>query len=126
MSVHKIRLFYSVTGANDFHQWLQQWHDSVLTETSDIITNQKPATVVSQVEPDTDYYAVTFTYPIDNNPNEILEQPYQKLTEYCDWSKVGYHECGDVPDNPTKSDCNYPESKTYRDGDIPEYIPSLN
>jgi hypothetical protein len=127
MTVHKIRLFYSVVGAEKFHQWLQQWHDSVRTETTDLITNETPDVPVSQLRSDaTEYYSVTFSYPSDENPTEILEKPYQKLTEHCDWSKVGYHICDDVPDNPTKSDCHYPEDKIYRDGDMPDHIPSLN
>jgi hypothetical protein len=127
MAVHKIRLFYSVAGGDEFHEWLEDWHKSVSTQTADLITNETPDAPVSQLRSDvTEYYTVSFTYPSDENPKEILKQPHQKLVECCDWSKVGYHECDDVPDNSTKSDCHYPDDKIYRDGDIPEHIPSLN
>jgi hypothetical protein len=127
MSIDKIRLFYSVTGADQFHQWLQQWHESVATETTDLIINDIPdAPILRPGADDAEYYTVSLTYPSEETPTKKLEQPYQKLVEYCEWSKVGYHECSDVPDNPTKSNCHYPEDKIQRDGNIPEYIPSLN
>jgi hypothetical protein len=126
MPIHKIRLYYSVTGSDQFHQWIEQWHDSVNTETSDLITNEIPNSTISRINIDAEYYGVTFTYPLSENATEVLEQPYQKLVEYCDWSKVGYHECDDVADNTVNSDCNYPEDKIYRDDDVPVYVPSLN
>jgi hypothetical protein len=127
MSVHKIKLFYPSTGSDQFHQWLQNWHESIGTETTDLINNQRPDSTFSQLGADTtEYYTVTFTYPSYEGRSEILEKPYQKLVECCEWSKVGYHECGDVPDNPDKSDCHYPEHKIHREGEIPNDIPSLN
>jgi hypothetical protein len=127
MTVHKIRLFYSVRGADQFHQWLQQWHESVVTETTDLITNDIPDAPISRPgADDAEYYTVTLSYPLKERPTEMLEQPYQKLIEYCDWSKVGYHQCGDVPNNSIKSGCHYPKDKIYTDGDVPNHIPSLN
>jgi hypothetical protein len=124
MSVHKIRLFYSHSGADDFHSWLTQWHESIKTDTADKITNKTPSVSVSRLDGN-EYYTATLTYPSDENLTVVLEEPYKKLTEYCDWSKVGYHKCDDVSDNPNKSDCHYLENKIHRDGDIPEHIPSL-
>jgi hypothetical protein len=127
MSVHKIRLFYSLIGSDQFHQWLIEWHDSVNTHTTDLITNEIPNRPISQSGgADNSYYAVTFTYPTDEDRVEILKQPYQKLTEYCAWSQVAYHKCGDVPSNAAKSDCSHPEDAIYRDGGVPEHIPPIN
>jgi hypothetical protein len=127
MKVHKLQLYYSVAGSEQFHQWLTQWHDSLRTETTDLITNEIPDVPTSQLTSDGgEYFTVTFTYASSENATEILNQPYKKLLGCSDWSKVGYHECDDVPDNPTKTDCHYPEDKIHRDGDIPGYVPSLN
>jgi hypothetical protein len=128
MTIHKIKLYYSITGSDEFHSSLQQWHDFIQSETTDLITNEIPDAPVSQVGSDanSEYYTVTHSYPSTENPTEILEQSYKKLVKYCNWSKIGYHQCGDVPDNSIKSDCHYPEDQIYRNGDIPEYIPSLN
>jgi hypothetical protein len=128
MSVHKITLCYSTEGAAEFHEWLMtELHESVSTQTQDLITNKTPDDPIPQIRPKADrYYAVTFTYPEYENPTEILDQAYVKLSTHCEWSQVAYHECGDVSDNAAKSDCHYPENKVHRDGDIPEYVPSLN
>jgi hypothetical protein len=124
MFVHKLRLYYSTGGADKFHQWLQTWHESVATETSDLITNQKPENTVTKPDIDNQWYKVTFSY---NSSVDITElQPlYGKLTECCDWSKAAYHSCPDIPTNTDRGDCSIKESNVYRDGDIPAYIPRL-
>jgi predicted Zn-dependent protease len=127
MYTHKIKLYYSVTGADRFHQSLQQLHDSVNTETTDLIINEVPDSPVSKLnQKDSEYYTLTLNYPPNENPIEILEQINQELVKYCDWSQVGYHKCEDVSDNPAKTNCLRSEDKIHRDGDIPKYIPSLN
>jgi hypothetical protein len=126
MPVHKIKLYYSVVGADQFHQWLAEWHTSVNTDTADLIANEVPDATVSQPGVSSDYYSVTFSYPPPNAPTEILKQPYQKLVECCKWSKVGYHQCGDMPGGTTDTDCHYTQNKIYADGDVPEHIPGFN
>jgi hypothetical protein len=122
--IHKITLYYSLSGADQFHQWLQTWHDSVATETSDLITNEVPENTTTKIGVSNEWYSVTFTY---NSSADITElQPlYDKLTECCAWSKTGYHSCPDVPANTDPHDCSIKESNVYRDGDIPPYIPTL-
>jgi hypothetical protein len=112
-------------GADEFHQWLQTWHDSVATETSDLITNEKPEYTTTNSDIDNEWYTVTFTY---NSSEDITElQPlYDKLTEYCAWSRAAYHSCPDVPANTDRDDCSINESDIDRNGDIPEYVGSLS
>jgi hypothetical protein len=124
MFVHKITLYYSLSGADQFHQWLQTWHESVATQTSDSITNEIPDSITTKSGINDEWYTVTFTY---NSSEDITElQPlYDKLTECCAWSKAAYHSCPDVPANTDRGDCSISEANVYRDGDIPSYIPTL-
>jgi hypothetical protein len=122
--IHKTRLCYSRKGADEFHQWLQTWHDSVATETSDLITNEIPDSATTKLDVNNEWYSVTFTYNSSEDITE-LQALYDKLTECCEWSKAAYHSCPDVSANTDKDDCSIKESNVYRDGDIPSYIPTL-
>jgi hypothetical protein len=125
MTVHKITLCYSKNGADELHQWLRTWHPSVTTKTSDAITNEIPDNARTTPDIDNQWFSATFTYHTTEDITE-LQLLYDKLMEYCEWSKAGYHYCPDVPENTDPHDCSIDESNIYRDGDIPEYIPSLN
>jgi hypothetical protein len=124
MFVHKIILYYSTHGVTDFHGWLQTWHDSVATETSDLITNEIPDITTTKLDVNNEWYKVTFTYNSSEDITE-LEPLYDKLIECCTWSKAAYHSCPDVAANTDADDCSIKESNVYRDGDIPSYIPTL-
>jgi hypothetical protein len=125
MHINKLRLFYSVNGSEDFHEWAKTWHNSMSTNTSDTITNNMPESPTTNPNVNNEWYQTTFTYN-SNEDTEELQQLYDKISEYCKWSKVAYHLCPDVPENTDPHDCSIDESDIYRDGDIPEYIPSLN
>jgi hypothetical protein len=124
MVVHKIQIYYSVSGVDEFHQWLETWHESVSTQTSDFITNEIPESTTTKPDVTDEWYSATFTY---NSSEDITElQPlYDKLIECCAWSKAVYHSCPDVHENAYRGDCSIKESNVYRDGDIPSYIETL-
>jgi hypothetical protein len=125
MPLHKIKLCYSVDGATAFHNWLQDWHDSVSTQTSDRITNEIPKETITKIGVDDEWYNVMFSY---NSTEDITELQllYDKIAEYCAWSVVGYHNCPDVKNVADPERCIIEESDIYRDGDLPGYIDPPN
>jgi hypothetical protein len=97
----------------------------VATETSDLITDEIPDNTTKKPDQNNEWYSVTFSYNQDVDITE-LQSLYDKLIECCVWSKAAYHSCPDISKNENPHDCSIDESDMYRDGDIPEYVPSLN
>jgi hypothetical protein len=123
--IHKIRLYYSTTGSQTFHDWLTDWNATKDGDTNDAIDNSIPANTTTPEDRNIEYYTETLTYQSSHDPTVLLEGPYTKLTEVCGWARVGYHKCDH--DNPQKShDCSFNDADIYEHGDIPDAIPSLN
>jgi hypothetical protein len=118
-------MVYSVEGSDNFHQWLKGWHESVPCDTKDIVDNKIPTSTTNINDVSSEWYTVYFSYESSADISE-LESVYNKVKEYCSWSLVAYHSCPDIPKNTDPHMCSINESDIYRNGDIPEYVPSLN
>jgi hypothetical protein len=121
--IHRVRLHYSTTGSQTFHDWLTQWQSHKPTDTADSVVNDIPESPVS-VQPDTDddYYAVSLSYEFSMSVETVFREPYQALSDYCEWHRVGYHACTHDQDSP--DECRI--DRVLADGPVPAYVPSVS
>jgi hypothetical protein len=123
--IHKIKLYYSTSDADAFHDWLTDWNATKDGNTNDEIDNNIPANTTTPEDSNIEYYRVELTYQSSHDPTVLLQEPYQKLTELCEWARVGYHKCDH--DNLKKShDCSFDDADIDEHGDIPDAISSLS
>jgi hypothetical protein len=124
MTVHRICLLYPLEGSKTFHSWLADWNNTRDSDTGDEMVNQIPdAPVTPRDELNPEYYSVALSYDFSESPAEVLKEPYLALTDFCDWSRVGYHECDHDKDNPEP--CAFIDDHVFEDGTIPDHVPTL-
>jgi hypothetical protein len=124
VTVHRIKLYYSTTDAEMFHSWLTDWDASRDGDTGDEVTNEIPdVPVTPRVKSNDEYFSATLSYDFAEPPTEVLKEPYHALTEHCDWSRVGYHECDHDESNPEP--CAFIDYHVLEDGTVPDHIPTF-
>jgi hypothetical protein len=122
--IHRIGLYYSTTGADAFHDWLTIWKADLDGDTADAVDNTIPSEPTSSMESDIEYYSVSMTFASHEDPLIVLEEPYTKLVELCEWSRVGYHACQHDEDNP--GDCAWNAENIPADnGTVPDPVPAF-
>jgi hypothetical protein len=129
MSSHRIHLYYSTDGVTDtpdtgFHSWLEDWNDIFNTDTADEVQNSIPdAPQQPQDSANESYYLAKLTYASSEDPLIILKDPYNALTDYCSWSRVGYHACNHGYDD--EDGCQWREENIREDPPVPEHVPAF-
>jgi hypothetical protein len=124
MTVNRITLYYSVVGSETFHSWLTDWDSDRDSDTGDELTNEIPdAPVTPRDESNAEYYTVALSYDFAEPPAEVLKEPYHALVDYCDWSRIGYHECQHDENNPKP--CAFIDDHVIEDGTVPDHVPAL-
>jgi hypothetical protein len=130
MTSHRIHLYYATDGVTTdpdtgFHSWLKDWNNIFDTDTPDEVLNSIPDAPTEPLDPTKEsYYQAQLTYAASEDPLEILEDPYYALTDYCSWSRVGYHSCDHgyaVGDD----DCQWREENIREDPPVPEHVPTF-
>lgn len=119
MVIHRIRAHYSVNGADAFHQWLVDWNSSQDHETDDSVVNAKPDAPI-ETENGEKYYQVSLSFNWTDGQFDVLEEPYLKLAELTDWSRVVHHRC--EHDEPDGSGCKWETKLEPDDCTVPEYV----
>jgi hypothetical protein len=122
--IHRIRLYYSTTGSDAFHDWLTTWKADLDGDTADAVENNIPDASMSPRNNDLECYAVSMTFASHEDPLVVLEDPYGKLVECCEWSRAGYHACQHDEANP--GDCTWKAENIPPDnGTVPDPVPAF-
>jgi hypothetical protein len=122
--IHRIRLYYSTTGADAFHEWLTTWKADLDGDTADAVSNNIPDAPTSPQNSDLEYYSVSMTFASHEDPLVVFKDPYGKLVECCEWSRVGYHACQHDEANP--GDCTWKAENIPADnGTVPDPVPTF-
>jgi len=123
MTAHRVRLFYSTTGASGFHDWLSVWLTNMGPWASDEVTNEVPQnTVTAGVDgTGTEYYRVELAFDWTEGKAIILDNLDGYAASYCDWHRIGYHVC--THDDADTQPCSW--ETTRESGTPPQDIPTL-
>jgi hypothetical protein len=123
MPVHRIQLIYSLSDAKALHEWLSQWQSTKPTDTADSVVNDIPESPVSaRTDTDAAYYRVSLSYQFSMAVETVFREPYEALSDYCEWHRIGYHACTHDRDSP--DECSI--DRVLADGSVPAYVPSLS
>lgn len=121
MTVHRIRLYHSTTGAQSYHGWLDTWLTNMQPWTDDEVTNELP-TLVEKSDGDGEWYQTELAFEWTEERAHILDNLDQYAASYCDWHRIGYHECSHDEDDPEP--CSWDEVR--ENGTVPDYIPGMS
>jgi hypothetical protein len=121
MTVHRVRLYHSTTGAQDYHDWLSQWLNNVDAALQSEVDNEPP-TLREQVDGDGEWYQGDLAFTWDEGKANILDNLDIYAANNCDWHRIGYHECSHDEDNPAP--CGWDE-QPRENGSVPAYIPDM-
>lgn len=117
--IHRARLFHSTAGAQDFHGWLETWLTNMEPWADPEVENELPSQR-DQLEGDGEWYQTELAFEWTEDRAHILDNLDQYAQSYCDWHRIGYHECThDGEGGP----CSWNERR--QNGTVPDYIPSV-
>jgi hypothetical protein len=91
-------------------------------DTADAVSNNIPDATKSSQNSDLEYYSVSMTFASHEDPLVVLEDPYGKLVELCDWSRVGYHACQHDETDP--GNCEW-DKIPDDNGTVPDPVPAF-
>lgn len=117
--IHRVRLFHSTTGASSFHNWLETWLTNMQPWADPEVENTLP----TEREPalaDGPYYQTELAFEWTEDRAIILDNLDQYAAAYCDWHRIGYHEC---THDGTGGPCSWDERR--QNGPVPSYIPGV-
>lgn len=120
MTVHRVRLFHSADGAEDYHTWLGQWITNMQPWEDPEVTNELP-TIREPIDGGEDYYQTELAFEWGENRAIILDNLDEHATIHCEWHRIGYHECTHDETDPTP--CSWDERR--QDGPVTSNIPSV-
>ncbi len=120
MTVHRVRLYHSTTGAGDFHAWIGQWLINMQPWADPEVTNELPEETTNR-EADS-YYSGELAFEWSEDKAHILDNLDQYMASYCDWHRLGYHVCSH--DEEPLTSCSWGEVR--ENGSVPSYIPEMN
>jgi len=116
---HRVRLFHSVTGADSYHGWLETWLTNMSPWDAGEVTNDLP-TLSDSIDGSAKWYQTELAFAWSEDRSIILDQLDQYAASYCDWHRIGYHEC---THDGTGGPCSWNE--TRENGAVPSAIPNM-
>lgn len=119
--IHRTRLYYSTTGAASFHAWLSQWLINMSPWAAPEVTNEVPESPTTPIDGGDDYYVVELAFEWAEDRAHILDNLSQYAAAYCEWHRIGYHEC---THDGTGGPCSWAEQR--ESGTVPEYIEDMS
>jgi len=125
MTVHMIRVFI---GPND-KMTLQQANDELdkwVNNHSEWVEDMAAHVVSETVTPSgSKYWLGSYRFQFDDAKDNLLTKCEDKLTDKCDWYRLGYHNCDH--DESDRSGCSWDDQRewTAKDQTIPSDVPSF-
>jgi len=120
MTIHRVRLFHSTAGASGFHGWLDSWLTNMVPWANPEVENTLP-TEREPIGGGTNYYLTELAFEWSEDRAHILDNLDQYATSYCDWHRIGYHECSHDDDGVP---CSWDEQR--ENGAIPGYSTDMS
>lgn len=121
MTVHRVRLYHSTDGAQSYHDWLGQWLNNVDAALQSEIDNEPP-TIEQTEDEKQEWYSGNLAFEWDEGKAHILDNIDQYAAAYCNWHRIGYHECSHDEENLTP--CSWDEQR--ENGTVPDDIPDMS
>lgn len=121
MTIHRVRLYYSNTGATSFHGWLSTWLTNMQPWSGGEVANSVPDAPTSPFDSDLKYYSVELAFDWSEDKSIILDQLDGYVSAYCDWSRLGYHVCDHDEDD--RTGCQWEEIR--ENGSVSSDVPVL-
>mgnify|MGYP000182063460 CR=1 FL=1 len=116
MSIHRVRLTYSESGAQSFNGWLETYLTNM--EPWSERENAVPTLRDEQISDTPAHYSGDLTFAWSEDKSIIKDQLWGYLTAYCDWGVLRYHVCDHDSENPTP--CEWEETNTH--GAVPDGV----
>jgi hypothetical protein len=121
MSVHRMRLCYSTSGAESFRTWFTNWQLNTHTETDDGVTNEIPDSPWNPSPAIGDpHYRVDLSFPESKNAAKLIQEISDALAGYCEWSRLAYHQCPHEKVSP--NECVWKTQEDPGTGTVPGYV----
>lgn len=120
MTIHRVRLFHSPTGADSYHGWLDTWLTNMEPWSDPEVTNNLP-TQRSPIGSDVTYYQTELEFEWSEDRAIILDQLDGYARSYCDWHRIGYHECAHDDND---GSCSWDEQRGS--GTVPSVIADMS
>ena len=120
MTIHRVRLYHSTTGASSYHGWLDQWLLNMSPWEDPEVTNELP-TLREHLETGAEYYQTEIAFEWSEDRAIILDNLDQYAASYCDWHRIGYHVC---THDDNGGPCSWDEQR--QNGSVPNYIPDMS
>lgn len=119
--IHRVRLYHSTEGAQEYHDWLEVWLTNMEPWEDPEVENDLPK--LTQIEePDSgEYYRGELAFAWSEDRAHILDNLDQYADAHTDWHRIGYHECTHDEDG---GPCDWDEQR--ESGDVPHYIPQMS
>jgi len=121
MTVHRIRLYHSTAGAQSYHDWLETWLINMEPWADPEVSNDVP-TLREQMGRGGQYYQTELAFEWSEDRAIILDQLSQYAASYCDWYRIGYHEC--AHDDDDAEPCSWDEQR--ENGTAPDHIKDMS
>lgn len=112
MSIHRVRLRYSETGAQSFNGWLETWLVNMQPWA------ERPNEVPALREEPSAHYGGDLTFAWSEDKSIILDQLDGYLSAYCDWYRIWYHICDH--DESERGNCSWDAQR--EGGQVPEWV----
>ena len=118
--IHRVRLYHSTDGSDGYHSWLDTLLTNLEPWASDEVSNDLPTEkepLESEYDP---YYQGELAFEWTEDRSHILDNLDSYAASYCNWHRIGYHECTHDSDG---GPCSWDEQR--ESGSIPTYIESM-
>jgi len=120
MTVHRFRVIHSTTGAESYHNWLHQWLLNVDAALQSSVSNESPK-LVDAFDGSGTWYQGDLAFDWAEGKANIFDNIELYADSYCDWHRIGYHECSH--DETEITSCSWQEVR--ESGTIPSYVPDM-
>jgi hypothetical protein len=120
MTVHRVRLVHSVTGADSYHGWLDQWLTNMQAWDAPEVTNDVP-TLREPIDGSDSYYQGELAFAWSEDKAIILDNIHQYAQSYCDWHRIAYHVC--THDETDPQPCSWDDVR--ENGVVPSHVPTF-
>lgn len=120
MTIHRVRLFHSTTGSGSYHGWLGTWLTNMQPWADPEVSNELP-TERDPIDGGGTYYQTELAFEWSEDRSIILDQLDQYADAYCEWHRIGYHECSH--DDEGGGPCSWDERR--ENGPVPSHIPPV-
>jgi len=121
MVVHRFRLYHSTAGSDALHNWLGQFTQNINAALGNEVTKEVPT--LRETLDGQQYYGGDYAFEWAKGKAHFWGNVTVYARDYCDWYRMGYHECDHDETNVNGSSCSWEDSA--ENGPVPDYVGSF-